>query len=149
MVVDTLLNAARYKALGARIAAAYQYLEQADILHAEPGRHDLDGDRVFALIQDYTTKPVAEGRWERHHRYIDLQYVASGEELIGYAPVARLALAPYDAERDIAFLEGDGSLVHMPAGHAMLLWPDDAHMPGIACGEPAAVRKVVIKIAVE
>jgi beta-galactosidase beta subunit len=30
----------------------------------------------------------------------------------------------------------------------MLLWPDEAHMPGIAVDAPAMLRKVVVKIAV-
>ena len=100
-------------------------------------------------MQDYTSKPEREGRWERHERYIDLQYVVSGVERIGYAPVRSLDSGPYDADRDIAFLAGTGSFVTMPAGHLMLLWPGDAHMPGIAEGEATLVRKVVIKIALE
>ena len=75
--------------------------------------------------------------------------MVSGVELIGWAPVASLRADPYDAGRDIAFLDGQGSFVRMPAGQAMLLWPEDAHMPGVAAGEPAPVRKVVVKIAVD
>jgi biofilm protein TabA len=148
MVVDSISNARLYRSLGPRIAAALDYVERTDLSRVEPGRHELDGDRLFALVQDYTTKPERDGRWERHRRYIDLQVVVSGAERIGYAPVGALETGPYDAERDIAFLDGAGSFVAMPAGHMMLLWPDDAHMPGIESVGPAVVRKVVVKIAV-
>jgi YhcH/YjgK/YiaL family protein len=147
MVVDSLSNAGIYRTLGLRIAAALGYLERTDFWRVTPGRHDLDGDRLFALVQDYTTRPEREGRWECHRRYIDLQFVVSGVERIGYAPVASLQAGPYDADRDIAWLDGTGSFVRLPAGHMMLLWPDDAHMPGIAEADPSPVRKVVVKIA--
>lgn len=149
MVITSLKDAGRYRDLCPRLAAAFEYLERTDLAKAAPGRHEIDGDRLFALVSDYTTKPASELRFERHRRYIDLQYVVSGVELIGWAPVASLRADPYDAGRDIAFLDGQGSFVRMPAGQAMLLWPEDAHMPGVAAGEPAPVRKVVVKIAVD
>jgi YhcH/YjgK/YiaL family protein len=149
MVVDSLSNAGTYRRLGARIAAALDYLGRTDFASLTPGRYAIDGDALFALVQDYTSKPEADGRWEHHRRYIDAQFVVSGVERIGYAPASSLDTGPFDAERDIAFLTGSGSFVTIPAGHVMLLWPDDAHMPGIAAGEPCAVRKVVVKIAVE
>jgi len=31
----------------------------------------------------------------------------------------------------------------------MILWPGDAHMPGVAADGPGLVRKVVVKIALE
>ena len=149
MVVDSLDNARLYAPLGARIAKALEYLVSANLAAAPVGRYDLDGDSVFVLVQDYTTKTEGDGQWERHRRYIDLQVVVSGSERIGYAPVALLEEGPYDADRDIAFLTGRGSFVTLSAGQFMLLWPDDAHMPGIEAGQPAPVRKVVVKIAVD
>jgi YhcH/YjgK/YiaL family protein len=149
MVVDSLDNARLYAPLGTRIAAALDHIAAADLGAAQAGRYDLDGDDCFVLVQDYTSKAEGEGRWERHRRYIDLQLVVSGVEQIGYAPVSSLQEGPYDADRDIAFLDGTGSFVRLPAGHFMLLWPDDAHMPGIEVEGPVPVRKVIVKIAVE
>jgi YhcH/YjgK/YiaL family protein len=112
------------------------------------GKYPVDGDRIFALVQRYTSKPVHEGRWESHRAYIDLQCVFEGIEQIGYAPLETLAAGSYDADRDLIWLEGQGEFVTMGTGRFMLLWPEDAHMPGIAAGSPAAVLKVVVKIAV-
>lgn len=148
MVVDSLDNARLYAPLGTRIAAALEHVASTNLAAAPAGRYELDGNRVFVLVQDYTSKSQGDGRWERHRRYIDLQVVVSGNERIGYAPAASLEEGPYDPDRDIAFLTGGGSFVTLSAGHFMLLWPDDAHMPGIEAGGPAPVRKVVVKIAV-
>jgi YhcH/YjgK/YiaL family protein len=148
MVVDTLDNARLYTPLGTRIAAALDHVASTNLAAAPAGRYELDGDRVFVLVQDYTSKREGDGRWERHRRYIDLQLVVSGRERIGYAPVSTLVEGPYDPDRDIAFLTGRGSYVTLSAGQFMLLWPNDAHMPGIDAGRPEPVRKLVVKIAV-
>ena len=149
MVTDVLVNARLYFGLGDRIARALEWARVTDPTALEPGRIDIDGDRLFALVSDYVTKPLPDGRWEAHRRYLDLQCVAGGNERIGYAPLASLAGGAYIPEKDIAWLEGDGSFVTMEPGRFMLLWPGDGHMPGIAVEEPVPVRKVVVKIAVD
>jgi YhcH/YjgK/YiaL family protein len=68
---------------------------------------------------------------------------------MGYAPVPSLKAEPFDTAKDITFLSGSGSFVTLPAGHFVLLWPGDAHMPGMAAGDVVPVRKVVVKIVVE
>lgn len=141
-------NAGFYAPLGARIEQALDWLLRTDPGVLAAGRVEIDGDRVYALVSDYTTKNVLEGRWEAHRRYLDLQVVASGTEQIGYAPVTSLVAGDYIAEKDIVWLEGDGSFVTMQPGQFMLLWPGDAHMPGVAVGAPSPVRKIVVKIAV-
>ena len=115
----------------------------------EPGRHELDGDKVFALVQQYQTKPLAEGKWEAHRKYIDVQYVAAGVEKIGWAPVSRLKVTElYDETKDVAFYTGKGDFVTVPAGWFVILFPEDAHMPSIAVDAPSPVTKVVVKVKV-
>ena len=148
MVCDLLANAHLYAALGTRIARGLQFLAETDLASLAPGRHELDGKRLFALVSDYTPKPPAEGRWEAHRRYLDLQYVVSGVERMGVAPIDRLTAGDYDADRDLLWLSGTGDFLTFGAGQFMILWPGDAHMPGIDAGVPGPVRKVVVKIAV-
>ena len=149
MVSDLLANARLYAALGPGIARGLQFLTETDLAGLAQGRHELDGARLYALVSDYTPKPQAEGRWEAHRRYLDLQYVVSGVERIGVAPVASLAADNYDADRDMLWLAGAGDFLTLGAGQFIILWPGDAHMPGIDAGVPGPVRKVVVKIAVE
>jgi biofilm protein TabA len=147
VVSDLLANAHAYTALGSRIARGLQFLAETDLAGLAPGKHEIDGKRLFALVSDYTPKPPAEGRWEAHRRYLDLQYVVSGIERMGVAPIARLAEGDYDADRDLLWLSGAGDFLTFGAGQFMILWPGDAHMPGIDAGVPGPVRKVVVKIA--
>jgi YhcH/YjgK/YiaL family protein len=149
MVSDRLSHSHLYRALSPRIAAAFDYVSTTDFSALADGRYDIDGDHLFALVQRYPSKPLAEGRWEAHRKYIDLQLVVSGIEQIGYVSIDQLAAEPYDAERDLTWLSGTaGQWITVPAGHFMLLWPGDAHMPGVHVGSSTPVTKVVVKIEV-
>jgi YhcH/YjgK/YiaL family protein len=149
MIADRLTNAHRYTNLGPRIARAFEFLGRTDVSALADGRHELDGEHLYALVQRYTSKPMADGRWEAHRRYADLQYVAAGEERIGYGPIDRFTRNGYDTEKDFEALSGDGDFLRMGAGEFVLLWPGEAHMPQVASAAPAAVKKVVVKIRVE
>jgi YhcH/YjgK/YiaL family protein len=146
VVIDQLANAHLHRPLGPRITRALDFLLSTDPTRLELGRHDIDGDNVYALVSEYRPKRQEEGRWEAHRRYIDLQCVASGRERVGFAPLDRLTPEPYDEAKDIMRLEGAGDFLTLEPGQFMLLWPGDAHMPGIAIGEPVTVKKVVVKI---
>ena len=77
MVTDSLTNAKQYYGLGERIAKALRYLQEHDCTLLPLGKTPIDGEQIFALVQDNTTKPKAEGVWEAHRRYIDVQFVAA------------------------------------------------------------------------
>lgn len=145
MIVDRIESAVLYRGLGERIALALTAVQTP----REPGRYELDSDKVFVLVQHYQTKPLAEGKWETHRKYIDVQFVAAGVERIGWTPVNRLALTqPYDEAKDIAFYQGTGDFVTVSAGMFMILFPEDAHMPGIALDASVPVTKAVVKVRV-
>ena len=148
MVKDLLSLSDRYQALGPRFVRAFQYAKTTDFTSMAEGTYPLGGDDVRALVQRYTTKPASELRWEAHRKNIDLQFVLKGEEHVGVVPIGRLVAEPYDNEKDIMWLSGDGDRVTLRPGEFMLLWPEDAHMPAMAIDTPTAVLKVVIKIAV-
>jgi YhcH/YjgK/YiaL family protein len=147
MIIDRLGNASLYVRLGDGLARAFRYLQSTDLGALPAGRVDIDGDRLFALVQDYETRPREAGRWEAHRRYIDVQFVVRGEESIGYADMAALPAGPYESDKDIQFADGgDGSFVTVPAGTFVVLWPGEAHMPGMAGRPPGRVRKIVVKV---
>lgn len=110
------------------------------------------GGGVFALEQAYTAKPVAEGKWESHLSYIDVQVVVSGDELMEVTDVSRLRVAEnFTPEKDLLFYHSyaEGSVLRVRAGELAVFYPADAHKPSLAAGSPAAsVRKTVVKVPV-
>lgn len=149
MVVDRLACAATYHGLSPLLRRALQHLAETDWHALPPGRHDVDGSRLFAIVSDYDTKPADDVPWEAHRRYIDVQYVLSGVERIGHAPLSRLDAGAYDDGRDLLPASGPGEFVTLDAGAFAILFPQDAHRPGVAVDAPQPVRKVVLKVAVD
>lgn len=148
MITDHIANADRYAALGPLFKQAFDFLRTTELESLADGRYPLAGDTLFALVQRYRTKPPGEGFWEAHRRYTDLQFIYKGTERIGYAPLHRMRLQSHDPERDLSVLEGNGDFLTLTDGCFMLLWPEDAHMPGLQAEQPGPVRKIVFKIAV-
>lgn len=110
------------------------------------------GEGVFALEQAYVAKPRAEGRWEAHRVYIDVQVIVTGDELMEVAETSRLVVTEdRTPEKDVLFFGNydGGSVLRMRAGDIAVFYPIDAHKPSLAAGNPAAlVRKTVVKVPV-
>lgn len=150
MILDSLANAERYEGLGTGIALGLAFLRNFDPDTAE-GRYPLDGDDLFALVQRYQTGPAAEKRFETHREYIDIQYVASGEERILYVPAYGLqATAPYDESADIEFFAepGASSSFLLRSGQFAIFFPHDAHKPGCMAGGRSDIMKVILKVRI-
>lgn len=151
MILDTLAQSAQYDALNPRFARAFAFLRQLPA-DAKVGRHEIDGDDCFALVQQYTTKPVAERQFEAHRQYIDIQFVARGREYIYWAPLSTLTnvTMPFDTSKDAALYSGapEKAPIEVREGQFAILFPQDGHAPACAWGDPAEVRKVVVKVRV-
>lgn len=148
MIADLLSLSDRYASLHPGLAAGFRFLRALPAGAAE-GRHEVDGDRLFGLVQAYRTTPAAERKLEHHRKYADIQYMISGEEIIEHVPLMGLRVdTPYDLAKDFG-LVGDpavrSSLVLQP-GHFGIFFPEDAHKPGCVSREAMAVRKVVVKV---
>jgi biofilm protein TabA len=151
MIVAKLDQIAEQAAISPRLRKGLDFLQNLDPKALEPGTVEIDGSEVYAMIQSYTSRPVTENpRFEAHQKYLDVQYLVSGTEAMGWAPLDQLAVnVPYDEERDRSLGTVPASartLVLFGAGYPILLYPSDAHSPGLAAGEPQPILKVVVKV---
>lgn len=127
----------------------------ADFNHKKlsDGTYEIDGKRVFAMIQSYRTKQqTQEMMFEAHKKYIDLQYIVNGIEKIRWAKLDKVDLVEerYSSGGDIAFYEGDAMFdFTLTKGTFLLLYPEDAHLPGLSAQKDINVRKIVFKIQVD
>lgn len=147
MIFDKIENAHIYKNIGERISKSFEYIKATDLKTLPAGKYPIDGENIFALVSEYKTKSEQEGKLEAHKKYIDVQYVISGEELMGYAPLGnQQILEPYKEENDIVFFTGDKSFTKVSEGMFAIFFPEDVHMPGISTGKISDVKKLVIKV---
>ena len=131
---------------------AFAFLRSPVIHQLPDGRVEIDGDRVFALVQRYETMMIDAPKFEFHRKYIDVQFIVTGEEVIGWASAARMTVTDaYNADRDICFgtvAKGIWTPVHLQAGQLAVLWPEDGHAPKLASNASLPVMKIVVKVAV-
>lgn len=147
MIVESIDNLPRRLSVLRPFAQALEYLTGQDLTRLPLGRHSVMDDRILALVSEYQTVDLAQGKWEAHRRYIDIQTLAIGQERIGVAPLDKMKVqVPYDLTKDILWLTGSGDFVTIWPGRLAILWPEDVHMPNLAAGEPMPVKKIVMKI---
>jgi biofilm protein TabA len=149
MIIDNLKNASLYYGVHSRIASALQFLQENEMASHTPGKYELAGNKIYFLVQHYNSKPQDAGLWEAHRKYFDIQYIAEGTELMGYAPIDRMKeVKSYIEEGDYAWFEGDGSFNELQAGYFAILAPQDVHMPCISVKDAQPVKKIVFKVLV-
>ena len=152
MIVSDLSHISRQAALSPALKKALDFLRSPHLPALPDGKVEIDGERVFALVQRFATKWVATPKFESHKKYIDIQFIVSGEEIIGWAPAELMDItAAYDADKDISFgtvAKGQWTPVHLQAGQMAILYPEDGHAPKMALRKPSTVMKVVVKVGV-
>jgi YhcH/YjgK/YiaL family protein len=149
MILDTIENTHLYLGLNARFSKAFDILTDKTLAKKQDGKYAVDGEKIYYTIQQYTTKPLNEGNLEAHRKYIDIQFLLEGVEILGYAPLKGLTTAEvYNPQKDIAFFNTPKEItkVILEPGLFCILFPDDAHLPCRQLAGPTDVRKMVIKI---
>ena len=140
-------------ALPSPIEKALDYLRHTDLIHLDCGRYPIDGENMFALVQDPVTQSWEKGEPEFHAKYIDVQYLIEGEEMIGYLP-AHQTLTPSVnqlEDNDIAFVspqEKETRLILTP-GMFAVFYPGELHRPCRSVTTDRRIKKVVVKIAIK
>ncbi|MBI5745155.1 MAG: YhcH/YjgK/YiaL family protein [Elusimicrobia bacterium] len=151
MIAAKLEGAERQTRHAPGLKAALDFLRRPGAARLPDGRHEIDGEKVFALVQRYSTAAALPPKFEAHRKYIDVQYVAEGAEIVGWLPLSGVRITePYDAAKDVCFgLAENWTPLRLEAGELAVLYPEDAHAPRLAAGEPGPVVKIVVKVAAE
>lgn len=145
--INKLEFARQYHKNKAEWDKAFAFMRDSDLAHMKPGRYAIDGDNVYATITEGPEKTFEQSAWESHRNYIDLQYVVTGKEKIGRAPVVGATVTqPYNEKADIAHYTTDGKFYIGDPSAFFLFFPSDAHRPNIHVDGYDTVRKLVIKI---
>ena len=142
----------KYDYLSKRFEKAFAFLRTADFSgYQEPCEIEIDGRDVYAQVQIYDTKEPEDCWFEAHRKYYDIQYMAEGEEYMGFIPLSRLEEDKgYDSQNDLEFFKmpSDYGRIALHEGDFAVVSPDDGHMPRVRLHEPVRVKKVVVKVLV-
>ena len=148
MIVDNLNNCSLYTSVHKGLEKAFEFIKSYEKDELPEGRYEIDGEKVYAMVQHYDTFSKEQAKWEAHRKYIDLQYVSKGNEIINYTNIGNLTpYTEYNEKDDYVLLNGpDGTEVKLKSGDYVILFPEDAHQPRCAWGEVQRVKKIVVKI---
>ncbi len=133
------------------IQTAVKYLKDNDFVAMEPGVYEIQGKEIYAQVFDAETGAAETKRPEVHEKYIDVQFLASGKERLGFTPdTGNYEVDERFDDRDLIFyksVENEGYIEATPGCYS-IFFPADVHRPAVAAGEPMKVRKVVVKVSV-
>ncbi|MGC6388611.1 YhcH/YjgK/YiaL family protein [Ewingella sp. S1.OA.A_B6] len=137
--------------LPAELRDAIEYVKQHITAETPLGKHDIRGNDAFVLISNDATEPQSVRRAEFHARYLDIQIILNGTEGMTFSnqPAGKVD-TDWLADKDIAFLsagEQEKTIV-LQAGDFVVFYPGEVHKPLCVVGEPANVRKAVVKMLV-
>jgi YhcH/YjgK/YiaL family protein len=147
MIIDFLDRAGRY---GPEFRNAFSWLLTTDLDALPAGRHPINGDHLFALVNEYDTVDPSGEKLEAHRAHIDLQYLHRGVELIGHAFLrGQRPSQAYDPETDfMLFDEPPSFFSKLDKGMFAIFYPEDLHMPNLRAGQTTRVKKIIIKVKI-
>lgn len=152
MIRTTVTEINRYFCLDRGIKLAVDFIKNSDLASLPPGRYPIDGAKVFALIQEVRTIFSEEALFENHFRSADLQMTISGEECVGYCPVAKLIKSgSYNEATDVQNYTGQADCIMQNKANesVSIFFPEDGHQPYVTRDISQPIKKIVVRINME
>jgi YhcH/YjgK/YiaL family protein len=149
MIIDKIENASLYSSIHPLIAEGLKFITENDFSTIDPCKFQLKDDLLYAMVNEYETKPASACKPEAHKKYSDIQFMVSGVEKIGFTTyTGQQPSEAYNIEKDVQFFQVATDVFSLKAGYFAIFFPNDIHQPCIMNDSPSTVKKVVVKVAV-
>lgn len=148
MILDRIEHFERYIEIIPEIYDVIKFVEKTKKENLPAGKYPLQNG--FALIQEGTTRRFDDADFEVHREYLDIQVIVSSSEYVEYADMTTLKTkVPFDLEKDLELMSGEGSKILIKPDTFYILYPTDGHKP--CCHEdiPTNYKKVLAKIKID
>ena len=89
MIFGNMDHVEEFPYLEKGIKECFEYAKTHDLASFEKGSHEIDGDRLFVNIVEYTTTTPEERFWEAHKKYLDVHVMLRGTCLLYTSPSPR------------------------------------------------------------
>lgn len=138
------------KSLEERCLDAAQFLSNLQGEELTLGYHKVNDEFYYNVIE-YETTSEKNKLFESHRKYVDIQLLLDGVEMMQVADMIRLEEKDkYDAEKDVVLYSASDistSTILRP-GSVMILYPHDAHRSIALLGSSCIVKKIVGKVMI-
>lgn len=139
-----------YAKMNERFAMAFDTVKKIFSEGIEDGKHSIKADELYVNVMTYVPKSAELSCFEAHKKYVDIQVILEGEEIIGFESAEELEITKeYAAEGDCMLyaMNDRYDSVRVKAGEFAIIFPEEPHAPGIAASAaPTKVRKAVVKV---
>ena len=147
MVLDTIENFGKYVSLNPHFAKVAEFLQNSNLAELPLGRNEISGDYVFANVVEAKAKSKDNAQIEIHRKYIDVHIPLSGDEIIGYTPLAELLCIEFNEADDVSLYEASlpaRDYFNVKKGEFAIFFPQDGHAPAIT---DTPLKKIIVKVA--
>ena len=150
MIIDTIQNAPRYFSIHPLFEKAFAFINSTDLDQAQPGKSEIDGDRLRAIFSEKKGMSAADSvsKFECHNKNIDIQVCIKGDEQIGWKPreTCKTENGGYNEEKDVQLYHDQPDMFFtLTDGQFVIFFPEDVHAPMIG---DELIKKLVIKVKI-
>lgn len=150
MIFGNIKNLGEYPFLEEQIKECFNYAKEHDLMSYEKGSHEIDGDRLFVNVVEYTTTTAEERFWEAHRQYLDLHLMLRGTEQIDLNFIQNMDVKEFVEKDDFLPMDGEkNSSVILRDGDFLICYPSDGHRTAVAVDEPETIKKAIFKIRIK
>lgn len=144
MIIDSVANIMNYESLLPGLKNGMAMIDT--LTEYTPGRYEFDGG--YLMVQKGTTRPILDGTFEAHRKYIDVQILVEGSEEVAWEDIRNLeTTVPYDAQKDAQRLTGSRDhVIKITKGMFYAAFPQDGHQPVAHTKEVQTFTKIVMKL---
>lgn len=150
MIFGNIQNLEEYPFLEEQIKECFNYAKEHDLMSYEKGSHEIDGDRLFVNVVEYTTTTAEERFWEAHRQYLDLHLMLRGTEQIDLNFIQNMDVKEFVEKDDFLPMDGEkNSSVILRDGDFLICYPSDGHRTAVAVDGPETIKKAIFKIRIK
>ena len=149
MIFGNINNLEEFPFLEEQVKECFEYAKEHNLASFEKGSHEIDGERLFVNIVEYTTTAAKERFWEAHRKYLDVHVMLHGTEQIDLNFIQNMDVKEFVEKDDFLPMDGEkNSSVVLRDGDSLICYPSDGHRTAVAVEEPEKIKKAIFKVRI-
>ena len=149
MIFGNIHNLKEFPFLEEKVKECFEYAKSHNLVSYEEGSHEIDGERLFVNIVEYTTTKPEERFWEAHKNYLDVHVMLQGTEQIDLNFIQNMEQKEFVEKDDFLPLEGEKKAsVILQDGDFLICYPSDGHRTAVAVDGPETIKKAIFKVLI-
>ncbi len=148
MIYAKLEDAPAYRGIHPRLDRALALLTEEYLARVPAETRQIEGEDLYVTRFDVESSVDESRLFEHHCRYLDIFTLTRGRERVDLAPAGSMELREQRGDYWGGVCRAEQSVTLRP-GSFLVLFPGDAHRPGMAAEQPEGLSRVVFKVLID